>query len=411
MKPLIPFLLLMAFSLEAATIAHFKFESKGLDAPLYELTDSSGKGHHGRVIGQEPFELTTDVPAYPGVAGAALDLRGRLDYALIPHHSDFAPTGSWTIEFFIKPALFHQTAGGETNIAGPFHSFLNANPSYTIMTKQNTHGPTRFGCAWAFHYQPAEGWVVFTISYGTTNGEVLLAPKDLRDGKWHHIAVVFETDIENAIRLFVDGFHTGSINQHGGNLPISWGTGPIYVGAFARQDSAFRLNDRNFDGFLDEVRFSDVALNPQTFVVNLEPFLSPPIPTEAHSAIEIQFQADAGKVYRIEQSSAVGVWTTLGYALGEGTLKSFFHRRTSSSSASYRVLPDTVAAEPPVDASSFSAVEIRFPTQPGQLYTITRGETLDGDESNQVFLLGDGAKLSYFERATQRTSFYRVERY
>ena len=62
MKGLISFLLLTALSLKAATIAHYRFEGNSLDAPLYELTDSSGNGHHGRVIGQEPFELINDIP-------------------------------------------------------------------------------------------------------------------------------------------------------------------------------------------------------------------------------------------------------------------------------------------------------------------------------------------------------------
>jgi hypothetical protein len=53
-------------------------------------------------------------------------------YAVIPHHPDFAPTGGWTIEFFIKPALFHQDHGGTTNVGGPFWTQVNTNLAYTI---------------------------------------------------------------------------------------------------------------------------------------------------------------------------------------------------------------------------------------------------------------------------------------
>jgi len=83
-------------------VAHYKFERIAPNSPLYEMTDSSGNGHHGAVVGQELFELSPDVPVYAGVTGEALDLRGRLDYAVIPHHADFAPRADWTIEFFIK---------------------------------------------------------------------------------------------------------------------------------------------------------------------------------------------------------------------------------------------------------------------------------------------------------------------
>ena len=102
---------------QAGTVAHYKFERTAPNAPLYEMTDSSGNGHHGAVVGQELFELSPDVPPYAGVTGEALDLRGRLDYAVIPHHADFAPTGDWTIEFFIKVDLFHQDHGGVRVIA------------------------------------------------------------------------------------------------------------------------------------------------------------------------------------------------------------------------------------------------------------------------------------------------------
>src|SRR5262245_13537312 len=140
MKRAFFFLLTTVTSLKAATIAHYKFENTAPNAPLYELTDSSGNGHHGRVLGQELLELTTDIPPYPGVTGGALDLRGRLDYAVIPHHSDFAPSGDWTIEFLIKVGHFHQESGGATNLApGSFYPSVNTNLAYTILYKQNTN--------------------------------------------------------------------------------------------------------------------------------------------------------------------------------------------------------------------------------------------------------------------------------
>src|SRR5688572_24246059 len=100
MKRLLLAVLLSVVANKAATIARFQFQSIATDQPLYEVTDSSGRGHHGRVISQEPFELSTDIPSFLGLTGGALDARGRNDYAIIPHHPDFAPTGDWTIEFF-----------------------------------------------------------------------------------------------------------------------------------------------------------------------------------------------------------------------------------------------------------------------------------------------------------------------
>ena len=413
MKSLVLFLLLTGFSLNAATIAHYKFEASSPDSPLFELTDSSGNGHHGRVLGQEPFELTTDVPPFPGVTGAALDARGRNDYAIIPHHPDFAPAGDWTIEFFIKPHLFHQTFGGGTNVAGPFLAYVNTNLSYTILAKQNTNEQTRLGTAWAFHYQPATGWVIFTLSYGPDRVETFLVSQDLRDGNWHHIAIVYTAGAFNDLRVYIDGFSTMSGSQPN-SPPIAWGTGPIYVGAFARQTPHYTIEDRNFDGFIDELRFSNAALTPEGFVINFAPFLFPPIAADAHSAAEIQFPTDAGKVYRIEQHAPnTGAWVTLGYRLAEGAATSFFHRGRPLAHASYRVSLD----EPNgaiVQHSLFDAIELRFATDHGQTYTIQRCDSVNcpGESEDRVFILGDGGMWSHFERiASAGSRFYKIERY
>jgi hypothetical protein len=60
---------------------------------------------------------------------------------------------------------------------------------------------------------------------------------------------------------------------------------------------------------------------------------------------------------------------------------------------------------------SHEAIEIRFPTKDGQLYTITGCEQLDCPSAEQVFVLGDGAQMSHFTRASSGGRFYRVERY
>ena len=393
----------------AGTVAHYKFERTAPNAPLYEMTDSSGNGHHGAVVGQELFELSPDVPPYAGVTGEALDLRGRLDYAVIPHHADFAPSGDWTIEFFIKVDLFHQDEGGVTNVAkGAFMPIVNTNLAYTILAKPNTNG-VRFDSAWAFHYVPAIGWAVFTVSYGGERGDVFLASGDLRDGKWHHIAVVFEAGERRDIRLFQDGYGWQSSNV--GNAAVAWGDGPIMVGAWARQSASFDVNDRNFDGFLDEIRFSDAALSTESFVVNFGPLLFPPIEAEAYAAFELTFEGEAGKIYRVEQIDAeTGEWERIGYA--EGARGSFFHRRDFFAPPIYRVVLNEPGGLETVAFNKFEAIELRFPTDAEQLYLITRCETLNCLEGDQIFLLGDGAKMSYFERTVPSQSrFYKIERY
>jgi hypothetical protein len=402
---------LSATSAQAETTAHYRFETAELNSPLMRLLDSSGRGHHGRVIGREPFEVTTDTPPFKDMTQSALDARGRDDYAIIPHHQDFAPEGDWTIEFFFKPTTFHQELGGATNIAGNF-TFLNGNLSYAILAKPVTTQPTVYGSAWAFHYQPANGHVVATISYGTDKGETLLAGKDMRDGQWHHIAMVLRTSIENEVSLYVDGFLNTSVNQHGGNRPISFGEEPIYVGAFSRQTTQFTEKDRNFDGFIDEVRFSDIALGSDGFLADLS---LKEVDVEIHRAVELRFPTGKAELYRVEWSQDGQAWNELGHVLGDGNEKSF-HHRDEVPGQQYRLVPDAQKPGEPapnaVPVVVYQAAEIRFPTDNGQLYRITWTSDLTGDEVEATFVLGNGGKKSFYDRVSDADRrFYHVNRY
>ena len=411
MKLLVLTIALSIPAVEAGTVALYQFETSEPDRPMQRLIDTSGKGHHGRVIGREPFEVTTDGPPFANVTRTALDARGQGDYAIIPHDSDFAPTGDWTIEFFIKPAVFHHEYGGARNIAGNY-AHLNSNLSYTIIAKPVSTQPTLCGAAWAFHYQPANGYVVATISYGNDRGETLLAGKDMRDGEWHHIAMVYKTSIENEVSLFVDGHLTTSINQHGGNHPIPFGEGPVHVGAFSGQNNQSTEVDRNFDGFLDEIRFSDAALGPTEFLADLAPRDVQP---EIHKAIELNFQTGDNELYRIEWSQDGNAWEELGHVLGDGKEKSF-HDRSEGAGRTYRVVP---AAQQPNDPNPnplpfflHKAAEIRFPTDDDQLYRIVWTSDFYSDAGGEAFVLGDGGKVSYFDRISQADRrFYTVHRY
>jgi hypothetical protein len=227
----------------------------------------------------------------------------------------------------------------------------------------------------------------------------------LRDAKWHHLAIVSK---EGDLRVSLDGMHFMSSNI---GRQVAWGEGPIVVGAWARQDAQFMVDDRNFDGMLDEIRFSDAALDAGTFVVDFGPLLFPPIPLEAYRAVELEFQAEAGKIYRIEAlDPATGAYSVVGYAEGVGGLKSFYYR-SGLRSMEFRIVPDVENPGSSVAFATHDAIELRFPTDPGQLYFIAGCREVRCQDERQVFLLGDGAKMSYFERIEDGATFYRVERY
>jgi hypothetical protein len=400
-------ILLCIFSVKGATVAHYKFETPETDRSMLHLMDSSGNGHHGLVLGREPFEVSTNVPAKALNSTTALDARGRRDYAIIPHHLDFAPSGDWTIEFFVKAPFKHHDEGGETNIAG-IYSFLNTNLSYTILAKPNTNDQTRFGAAWAFHYQPANGFVIATVSYGTDDGATLFVG-EINDGEWHHVALVYRTSIENELRIYFDGATRGGINQHGGNKPILFGTGPIYIGAFSPQDETFSRRDRNFDGLIDELRFSDVALDEGGFAGDLG---WRPLQTEIHAAVEINFRTQAGTVYDVQRRAGGGDWVVEGSVLGTGATNAFFIREKAPGGEYRVVIHAEEGATAVLPSEKFEAIEVRFPTEDGLLYQITLSATIGHSLEELVFLLGDGAKQSYFERIVNgETRFFEVYKY
>jgi hypothetical protein len=77
-------------------------------------------------------------------------------------------------------------------------------------------------------------------------------------------------------------------------------------------------------------------------------------------------------------------------------------------------VPDIENPTSVVSYTVHDAIELRFPTAPQQLYQITSCDTLgctNQDSYESDFVLGDGAKMSYFRRAHDGARFYRVERY
>jgi hypothetical protein len=110
--------------------------------------------------------------------------------------------------------------------------------------------------------------------------------------------------------------------------------------------------------------------------------------------------------YRVEITSPTR--KVLGYVLGEGVNASFFHRGNIAAST---VEVKEIHSGTALVFEAFKAVEVRFPTEPGLLYRIFSSEALGSLEGDEDFVVGDGGKLSYFDRVRGEERFYHVERY
>ncbi len=122
------------------------------------------------------------------------------------------------------------------------------------------------GAAWQVSWNAFEkDGPIGPLRIGTLEGQSI-ATTDLRDGRWHHVAVVFAggpgADIATHGRLYVDGRLEADSRNHPQKVDTDV-TGP----QARRARMGFNLVDRGFfRGDLDEVYVFDIALTPEQVV-------------------------------------------------------------------------------------------------------------------------------------------------
>jgi hypothetical protein len=87
------------------------------------------------------------------------------------------------------------------------------------------------------------------------NGGFNVGTSDLRDGNWHHVAMRFQGNNTNTIQFFVDGVQE-TISSTGA---LAINTGSAYKVRISRG-----VNNRYWDGEIDEVRIWDTYITPTT---------------------------------------------------------------------------------------------------------------------------------------------------
>ena len=221
-------LLLMASPTWSATLAHWTFdEGSGTVA-----NDASGNGHTGTIIGAD---WTT------GKSGSALYFNAADfgDYVQVPNSPDFNYTAaeSFTWEAWINPDV----VAGYRGIIGR-GSFQQLNWYFQSYTGRNDI---------TMELQPSvQGY---------------LANTDLALNTWHHVAVSLDRS-NNEMKFYVNGEMTSSHIITQGDLSSG---NPLYIGWYG-----WNFSDRWFGGAIDEVRISDVPLQPSEFIGY--PFVEPP---------------------------------------------------------------------------------------------------------------------------------------
>ncbi len=200
-------------------VAHWPLNSNPTDV-------SSPYGNDGVVYGNPSW--------VPGKYGSAIALDGVDDYVQVPGYKGITGTASRTCTAWIKTSVKDSTHGailswGKSVPAGGDYWYMLVN--YTTL-----------GTPGALHLSVSGGNVV-----GTT---------DLRDGQWHHVAVVLNDDGSpdtSEILLYVDG-QPEALSYMTSRSINTVSESDVYIG------SRFGGTSNLFTGLIDDVRIYDTPL-------------------------------------------------------------------------------------------------------------------------------------------------------
>jgi len=149
----------------------------------------------------------------------------------------------------------------------PNSSNLGSNSDVvTLVQKRNSSSTGSFLSAWNVSFRPDSGVLRAGVGYGSGTGDTLTGTTDIRDGEWHHVAMVIDRDYnataDDRFRLYVDGVMEDEIIKE---MPdLFYGTLPFEIGAgnYSGDTSPFR---RNVNGRIDDVIYAAEARSTGTF--------------------------------------------------------------------------------------------------------------------------------------------------
>ena len=226
----------------AETVAYWRFENGAAGATASgagSILDSSGHGLNGTPVGSTVYG--TDVPVNPVPATGAANTRS-LDFAAsgarvaVADDPLFALTKSLTLEAFIRPRV-----GGEEIREIIFRGDdLGGLDPYRIAVQRNL--------------------LVFAITQTNASYTALTYQMPSFD-TWMHVAGTLD-DATGAMTLYINGVSVASQTTTVRPFGVLFGPNPG-LGIGNVQSANY---GQGFNGLIDEVRISDVALQPSQFL-------------------------------------------------------------------------------------------------------------------------------------------------
>jgi TolA-binding protein len=200
----------------AGLVAHYEFEGNAADTSGFQPKAD------GTLVGNPTFG--------PGVFGQAIDLDGDGDYVDCGNESFFDINDSITVTSWIKVSEFDKKY--QTIIAKGDNSWR--------LARVDDSNNVEFACSGT----AATRW--------TGKGEVpwaVLGTRSVNDGKWHHIAGVFDG---TRLQLYIDGVLEAA---KGATNSIKISKYNVCIGANAQ------VPGREWNGLIDDVRIYNYALS------------------------------------------------------------------------------------------------------------------------------------------------------
>ena len=243
-------ILFVVSPIEAATVAYWRFENGIADNRAIlanSILDSSGHGMNGTPVNMPRYRTSvfgTEVPLTGANNALSMEFDGTDQRIYVPDNSLFQLTHSLTLEAYINVnPILSGNIGGQIIFRGDDRSSLDP---YTLTIN-------------------AINWLEFEIC--SPNGTVIGISTPIPFGQWMHVAGTLN-DSTGQLALYVNGQLANStitslrpLGALNSSYSPGLGIGNVQSGNYGEF----------FNGLIDEVRISDVALTPDQFLNVPEP--------------------------------------------------------------------------------------------------------------------------------------------
>lgn len=217
--------------------------------------DSTTKAIYHLNAGKGNIAIDSSLNAYNGIINGgkwkktaicnanAICLDGKDDYIDL---GSKAANGTKTIELWFSPnEEIGPTLSNYSTLIGREHPGSNNIEEFNLFfTSTNLPNPGRL----RFSVEESPG-SVFSIESDTNRW---------LKGKWYHVAVVI--DSQDGMRMFINGQQQSDTNAY--NIPLSNSSSITAIGSWGNRTDL----DRNFNGTVDAVQFSDEAIYKDDFI-------------------------------------------------------------------------------------------------------------------------------------------------